>query len=66
VVKFGRPTFKCRHCKALLWYEERIMPNKHTKNPSFGICCNNGKNSLPAKPEAPAFLQEILSVDNQR
>jgi hypothetical protein len=42
------------------------MPNKHTKNPSFGICCNNGKNSLPAKPEAPAFLQEILSVDNQR
>jgi hypothetical protein len=63
---FGRPTFKCRHCKALLWYEERIRPNKHTKNPSFEICCNNEKNSLPAKPEAPAFLQEILSADNQK
>jgi hypothetical protein len=54
-----------RHCKALLWYEERIRPNKHTKNTSFGICCNNEKISLPAKPEPPAFLQELLGVDNQ-
>jgi hypothetical protein len=36
---FGRPTFKCRHCNALLWYEERLGPNKRTKNPSFRICC---------------------------
>jgi hypothetical protein len=63
---FGRPTFKCRHCKALLWYEERIRPNKHTKNPSFRIYCNNEKISLPTKPEPPTFLQELLGVDNQR
>jgi hypothetical protein len=50
----------------LLWYEERIRTNKHTKNPSFRICCNNGKFSLPAKPESPTFLQELLDVDNQR
>jgi hypothetical protein len=25
---FGRPTFKCWHCNALLWYEERLGPNK--------------------------------------
>jgi hypothetical protein len=50
----------------LLWYEEKIRPNKHTKNPSFRICCNNGKISLSAKPEPPAFLQELLDVDNQK
>jgi hypothetical protein len=28
---FRKPTFKCRHCNALLWYEERSRPNTHTK-----------------------------------
>jgi hypothetical protein len=34
---FGRPTFKHQHCNALLWYDERLGPNKRTKNPSFGM-----------------------------
>jgi hypothetical protein len=58
---FKRPTFKCRHCNALLWYEERIRPNTHTKNPSFGICCENRKIKLPVRPAPPAFVQEIYS-----
>jgi hypothetical protein len=58
---FGKPIFKCRHCNALLWYEERIRPNTHTKNPYFGICYQNGKISLPARSGPPTFLEELLS-----
>ena len=36
---FGKPTCRCEHCNAVLWYEERLSPNKHTKKPKFGICC---------------------------
>jgi hypothetical protein len=63
---FGKPIFKCRHCNALLWYEERIRPNTHTKNPYFGICCQNGKISLPAKLGPSTFLEELLSGQNQK
>jgi hypothetical protein len=48
---FGKPTWRYRHCKALLWYEERLSPNRSSKMPSFGICCKNENTSLPAKKE---------------
>jgi hypothetical protein len=63
---FRKPIFKCRHCNAYLWYEEMIRPNTHTKNPYFGICCQNGKISLPARSEPPTFLEELLSGQNQK
>jgi hypothetical protein len=62
----GEPTFKCRYCNALLWYEERLGPNKRTKNPSFGICCKNGKIDLPESQEPPVFLEQLLNGDDQR
>jgi hypothetical protein len=49
----------------LLWYEERLRPNKCTSNPSFGICCQNRKINLPAMAEPPTFLLELLNGDNQ-
>jgi hypothetical protein len=63
---FEKPTFKCRHCNTLLWYEERTRPNTRTKNPYFGICCQNGKISLPARSRPPTFLEELLSGQNQK
>jgi hypothetical protein len=63
---FGEPTFKCRHCNALLWYEERLGPNRRTKNPSFEICCKNEKIDLPELQEPPIFLEQLLNGDNQR
>jgi hypothetical protein len=50
----------------LLWYEERLGPNKRTKNPSFGICCKNGKIDLPELQEPPVFLEQLLNGDDQR
>jgi hypothetical protein len=48
ICDFGKPTFRCKHCDALQWYEERLDFNKQMRNPKFGICCKNGKFSLPA------------------
>jgi hypothetical protein len=62
---FGKRTWRCRHCDALLWYEERLNSNKQTKNPSFGICCKNGKVSLPAQEEPPAYLERLLNGDDK-
>jgi hypothetical protein len=63
---FGKPTCRCQHCNALLWYEERLGPNKQTKKPSFGICCKNGKISLPAYKTPPEYLQRLLNRDDKQ
>jgi hypothetical protein len=60
---FGKPTFRCRHCNALVWYEERLGPNKQSKNPSFDICCKNGKISLLAYQKPPSYLEKLLNGD---
>jgi hypothetical protein len=62
---FGKPTFRCKHCDALLWYEERLDSNKQTRNPKFGICCKNGKISLLATKEPPAYLEKLLNGDDK-
>jgi hypothetical protein len=49
----------------MLWYEERLNSNKQSKNPRFGICCQNGKISLPAKKEPPRFLDRLLNGDDK-
>jgi hypothetical protein len=63
---FGKPTCRCQHCNALLWHEERLGPNKQTKKPSFGICCKNGKISLPAYKTPPEYLQRLLNRDDKQ
>jgi hypothetical protein len=49
----------------LLWYEERLNYNKHTKNPSFGICYKNGKVSLLAPKEPPTYLDRLLNGNDK-
>ena len=36
---FQKPKYRCEHCNALLWYEERLRPKLATKRPAFGMCC---------------------------
>uniref|UniRef100_A0A453BY95 Helitron helicase-like domain-containing protein n=1 Tax=Aegilops tauschii subsp. strangulata TaxID=200361 RepID=A0A453BY95_AEGTS len=62
---FGRPTYKCQYCKALLWCEERLNSNKGTKTPSFGICCKQGKIDLPPLREPPPYLRNLLRSEGQ-
>jgi hypothetical protein len=49
----------------LLWYEERLTPNRRISDSSFGICCQNGKIGLPSMVEPPGFLLELLNGGDQ-
>jgi hypothetical protein len=62
---FGRPTYKCKHCNALLWCEERLSSNSGTKEPSFGLCCKQGKISLPPQEVPPPYLASLLTSEGQ-
>jgi hypothetical protein len=39
---------------------------KRTKNPSFGIYCQNGKIDLPVLMQSPLFFQQLLNGEDQR
>ena len=62
---FGRPTYNCKHCKALLWCEERLNSNRGTREASFGICCKQGKISLPPQEVPPPYLESLLTSEGQ-
>ena len=62
---FGKPTCKCERCDAIFWYEERTS-GRGRKNPTFGLCCQQGKVRLPPLKEPPAFLKKLLRKGNGR
>src|SRR5260221_196419 len=45
-LNLGHMSYKCNHCGALHWLEERIAKSSKA-NLKFGRCCNNGKVLLP-------------------
>ncbi|KAJ1273706.1 hypothetical protein BS78_05G005300 [Paspalum vaginatum] len=62
---FGKPTHRCKHCNALLWYEERLRPKVSTKKPAFGMCCNQGKIRLPPLKKPPQYLDNLLNGEGK-
>ena len=62
-VDFGDKTFTCRHCNALFWLQERLARSSK-KNPSFSLCCLNGRVSLPAMQPTPPILDFLLDPSN--
>ncbi|XP_071704021.1 uncharacterized protein [Rutidosis leptorrhynchoides] len=56
----GPPTFKCIHCNATMWYEERSNKPKKTANPTFSLCCQDGKLLLPKLKDPPMLLKTLL------
>ena len=51
---------ECKHCKATMWYEERIDKAHNAKNPRFSMCCLEGKIKVPPLKSSPTFLRNIL------
>ncbi|KAL6499266.1 hypothetical protein OROHE_026143 [Orobanche hederae] len=43
----GPPSFECHSCNAIMWYEERNDKASRAVNPTFSICCQEGKLRLP-------------------
>ncbi|XP_072054416.1 uncharacterized protein [Arachis hypogaea] len=66
VIDIGDPEFFCRHCDAMMWYEERSEKSKTGSNIEFSICCMRGKVQLPFLQRPPQLLQGLLSGADQR
>ncbi|KAL5191908.1 hypothetical protein HKD37_04G011114 [Glycine soja] len=60
----GDPIWQCRHCKAMIWYDERINKDKQTKNPKFALCCGDGKIQMFVLEDAPQPLRQLLFDSN--
>ena len=57
--------YRCEHCNALLWYEERLRPKVKTKKPAFGMCCKQGKIRLPPRKNPPNYLDNLLNGEGE-
>jgi len=58
---FQKPKYRCEHCNALLWYEERLRAKAKTKKPAFGMCCKQGKTRLPPRQKPQNYLDNLLN-----
>ncbi|GKB47267.1 hypothetical protein Tco_0898020, partial [Tanacetum coccineum] len=56
----GPPTYQCSHFHANMWYEGRHNKAKRSVNPTFSICCQEGKVRLSKFHEAPPPLNRLL------
>ncbi|KAL2998223.1 hypothetical protein AAZX31_09G086000 [Glycine max] len=54
------PVWKYKHCNAMMWYDERINKDKHSKNPRFALCCGDGEIQLPLLEDPPQPLRQLL------
>ncbi|KAK3014353.1 hypothetical protein RJ639_009075 [Escallonia herrerae] len=68
------PNKTCQYCHVVVWYQERSMKSKKTKEPRFSICCGEGKDivkatysELPTKYKEGRYLREraILTPKNE-
>ncbi|GJZ46369.1 helicase [Tanacetum coccineum] len=56
----GPPSYECRGCHAIMWYEERNDKAKRAVNLTFSLCCQEGKVLLPRFNESPQPLKQLL------
>jgi len=57
----GDPTFKCKYCGGMMWYDERIRKKETKKESGFTLCCGEGSVKLPFLKESPDLLKNLLS-----
>ena len=60
VVDVGDASYECMHCRAMVWFGERVGRNKATRKPKFSLCCMKGKVCLPYVEEPPTLLLNLL------
>ncbi|KAG7594947.1 P-loop containing nucleoside triphosphate hydrolase [Arabidopsis thaliana x Arabidopsis arenosa] len=56
----GDPTYKCKYCGALMWFDERINKRNSSKDPTFTLCCGQGSVKLPFLKESPELIKKLL------
>ncbi|GJY03032.1 ATP-dependent DNA helicase PIF1-like protein [Tanacetum coccineum] len=60
----GVPTYQCRGCNATMWYEERNNKGNRAANPTFSLCCQQGKVLLSRFNETPEPLNRLLDYSH--
>lgn len=60
LVDLGRPIYFCEHCGARFRYAEREDKSRHSLNPKFTLCCNDGRIKLPLLEEPPIMLKKLM------
>ncbi|GJT46020.1 helicase [Tanacetum coccineum] len=59
----GSSSYQCAHYNATMWYEERVNKGSRSINPSFSLCCKEGKIRLPKfNPTQP--LHNLLNYND--
>ncbi|GKA93713.1 ATP-dependent DNA helicase PIF1 [Tanacetum coccineum] len=58
------PSYQYVHCNVSMWYEERINKGNRAVNPSFALCCQEGKLWLPKFNLTPQPLHNLLNYNN--
>jgi hypothetical protein len=59
----GKPKYKCKHCDAIFWFNER---NKYETGHGNGEviysnCCKNGQIKIPKFRDPPTYLKGLLN-----
>ncbi|GJU87647.1 ATP-dependent DNA helicase PIF1-like protein [Tanacetum coccineum] len=55
----GAPSYQCPNCNATMLYEERNNKANKDQNPTFSLCCQQGKVLLPRFKDTPEPLNRI-------
>ncbi|GKD34570.1 DNA helicase PIF1, ATP-dependent [Tanacetum coccineum] len=56
----GPASYQCPNYRANMWHEERTNKARRAGNPTFSICCQDGKVKLSKFHEAPPPLNKLL------
>jgi len=58
----GEPTYQCKHCNAIFWYNERTQrESKRNKEIIYTNCCKNGKIKIPPYKDPPELLMRLIN-----
>jgi len=58
----GEPNFKCKHCNAIFWYNERNQrQSQRNREIMYTNCCKNGKVKIPPYKNPPEFLSRLIN-----
>ncbi|GJZ06286.1 ATP-dependent DNA helicase PIF1-like protein [Tanacetum coccineum] len=59
----GAPSYQCPNCNATMWYEKRNNKANKDQNPTFSLCCQQGKVLLPRFKDTPEPLNRLLDYN---
>jgi hypothetical protein len=62
----GEPSFICKWCKAIMWFEERVSKHRNTKNPEFSMCCLQGRIEIAPFAQLPQALNDLYFKNDRK